>query len=391
MVAIYEVKMNKLLPLLLCLIASTAQAQYSPWLRQSLGGGAVETRTAVRTDSVGLRGDGATAQSLRFWTPNGGNYTEIKSQAQAANISYSWPAAAPTVSGQALVSTDAGVMSWSTVTTSPAGANTQIQFNNGGAFGASSNLTFGTTNTGLSITAASATTVPSRITLAAAHTANAIEINSIGGSGGDLAKVSASGSITSAGQFLASSNAQAYAFSASTTSGMRYVNNSLYLYVDDVPVLNASWNGKLQTLGIVAIGGTMTLPDIAIARQAAGVLAVTTGGAALHATPAAATLIGQGGSGTNIAGAPLNVAGGQGTGTGPGGSFIIRTSPAGASGTSLNALVDRVRVDSAGLVEFVTDHADTSSQDPTTDSPADWLTIKHNGTEYVVPLYTLAP
>lgn len=43
---------------------------------------------------------------------------------------------------QVLTTYGNGVLHWQSVTTSPAGANTQLQFNNNGAFGASPNLTF---------------------------------------------------------------------------------------------------------------------------------------------------------------------------------------------------------------------------------------------------------
>lgn len=66
--------------------------------------------------------------------------------------------------------------------------------------------------------------------------------------------------------------------------------------------------------------------------------------------PSVVTLNATGGSGTNVAGAPLRIAGGKGTGTGVGGKVVIATAPAGASGTSQNALVDRAEWDSTGLL-----------------------------------------
>lgn len=56
---------------------------------------------------------------------------------------------------------------------------------------------------------------------------------------------------------------------------------------------------------------------------------------ALHAT---------GGSGTNIKGANLVIAGGASTGTGVGGDIVFQTSPSGATGTTPNALVEMARV-----------------------------------------------
>lgn len=58
-----------------------------------------------------------------------------------------------------------------------------------------------------------------------------------------------------------------------------------------------------------------------------------------HATPpASVTVQPTGGSGTDIAGAPLIVAGGKGTGNAAGGNVKIQTSTAGASGTTLQTL-----------------------------------------------------
>ena len=55
-------------------------------------------------------------------------------------------------------------------------------------------------------------------------------------------------------------------------------------------------------------------------------------------------------SGTNIAGGTLTIAGGQGTGTGAGGPIVFATAAAGSSGSSVNALTERLRITSAGLV-----------------------------------------
>lgn len=56
--------------------------------------------------------------------------------------------------------------------------------------------------------------------------------------------------------------------------------------------------------------------------------------------------------GTNIAGVDTALVGGQSTGTGLGGGIIFRTSPAGASGAGVNALVTRLEIDSTGLATF---------------------------------------
>jgi hypothetical protein len=53
---------------------------------------------------------------------------------------------------------------------------------------------------------------------------------------------------------------------------------------------------------------------------------------------------------TNTAGANLSINGSQGTGTGAGGSLLLRTAPAGSSGTTQNALVTALAITSAGNV-----------------------------------------
>lgn len=53
--------------------------------------------------------------------------------------------------GQVLTTNGSNVLSWSTVGTSVAGSNTQVQFNDGGAFGASANLAFNKTTNNLTL------------------------------------------------------------------------------------------------------------------------------------------------------------------------------------------------------------------------------------------------
>ncbi len=69
-----------------------------------------------------------------------------------------------------------------------------------------------------------------------------------------------------------------------------------------------------------------------------------------NAVPDNTTLNATGGSGTNIAGANITIAGGQSTGTGAEGTVYLATSGASAtSGTVLNTLTSRVQVSQSGL------------------------------------------
>jgi len=96
--------------------------------------------------------------------------------------------------------------------------------------------------------------------------------------------------------------------------------------------------------------GEWTVSGTDLLQVTAGITDVYMTDAITDATPLAQTLHGQGGSGTNIAGADITIAGGQGTGTGDGGDIIFQTALAGASGASLNALTEAMRIDSDGNV-----------------------------------------
>lgn len=69
------------------------------------------------------------------------------------------------------------------------------------------------------------------------------------------------------------------------------------------------------------------------------------GNGVTNATPSAFTLNATGGSGTDIAGADITIAGGRGTGTGAGGSVAIQVAPGGVTGSSANSLSTVFEVD----------------------------------------------
>jgi hypothetical protein len=62
------------------------------------------------------------------------------------------------------------------------------------------------------------------------------------------------------------------------------------------------------------------------------------GSGVINTTPLAYTIHGTGGSGSNIAGAALNIAGGIGTGTGNGGDLLFKIAYPGSTGSSANSL-----------------------------------------------------
>lgn len=72
------------------------------------------------------------------------------------------------------------------------------------------------------------------------------------------------------------------------------------------------------------------------------------------ATPVAQTYKAPDGSGTDVAGASMTHAPGRGTGTGAGGPYIIATAPAGSTGSTQNALINRIQVESTGGLRWLT-------------------------------------
>ena len=69
-------------------------------------------------------------------------------------------------------------------------------------------------------------------------------------------------------------------------------------------------------------------------------------------TPNTGTVRGGSGSGTNIAGGVLHIQGGASTGSAAGGSILLRTTPAGGAGSSANAAVTALTIDSTQAATF---------------------------------------
>ena len=111
-------------------------------------------------------------------------------------------------------------------------------------------------------------------------------------------------------------------------------------------VVNAGGNAG-GNFNIVNITGTTSTALVvrAIASQTADLQAwQNSGGTNLARIDANGVLIGANGSGTNIAGSALTIAGGQGTGTGVGGNILFQYAAAGSTGSSLNTLATACRI-----------------------------------------------
>jgi hypothetical protein len=93
--------------------------------------------TAVAIDSAQIV---SLSKSLALLGSTSGSVS-IAAPATAGAQSYTLPTAQPTADGFALTSTKVGTMSWAAASATPGGATTQVQYNNGGAFAGSANIT----------------------------------------------------------------------------------------------------------------------------------------------------------------------------------------------------------------------------------------------------------
>lgn len=117
-------------------------------------GGTVRTIADVNATAGYFFGTSAAGASIRLYedTDNGTNYVALKAaDSIASNVTWTLPATDGT-SGQVLSTNGSGTLSWATTASpSAAGGNTQIQYNNSGAFGASSSFTWDNANTVMAV------------------------------------------------------------------------------------------------------------------------------------------------------------------------------------------------------------------------------------------------
>lgn len=115
------------------------------------------------------------------------------------------------------------------------------------------------------------------------------------------------------------------------------------------------YNNAASAIGALSFGsygGNATAHSVSWGSDVSNAVAMFLGASDVSGTPPNVTYTATKGSGSNVAGANVTLAGGQSTGSGSGGSFIIATSPAGAGGSALNALVTRITVASDGKTGF---------------------------------------
>lgn len=151
--------------------------------------GTTFTTPNITSNGVGSFFNGTSSGEIRIYEPSGSgtNYNSFSTAAQTANINYTLPTTAPSINGQVLSSTTAGVMSWAT----PSGGV-------GGSTGTVDNAILRADGTGGSTLQASPITIDdlgatqignssinttASITVASSETNEALTINSKGTSG----------------------------------------------------------------------------------------------------------------------------------------------------------------------------------------------------------------
>lgn len=261
--------------------------------------------------------------------------------------------------GQAIVTDGAGTLSFATISATPAGSDAQLQYNNAGAFGASSLLTFdGDT---LAVGGANTAAPVLQVTMPAGHSDNAVEV--LDSSSGQIMGISPSGftykyASTDSNPLLSAGSVfmrlRANNSSASPKMQLEYGNGSStkqwYIAGGDGNQYIATGNANGAGQGWIFIGAHTAPPTNPNAATGA-LLSLDTVNSAIYfgartdTTPANASLNGEGGKGTNIAGATVTIASGKATGNAAGGSLLFQTSQAGASGTTLQSLSTVLQID----------------------------------------------
>lgn len=154
-----------------------------------------------------------------------------------------------------------------------------------------------------------------------------------------------------------------------------------------------------------ALSGTSVQNELQIGSATSYVQQAYIGSGATAPTLNQLTINATGAQGTDTSAAVsvFNIAGARGTGTGTGGSVVIKTAPAGATGSSLNALVDTLRVDANSVITLGQASATpqhilntqsttgalvgTLTNSPVAGNPAGYIQITINGSTRYIPFW----
>lgn len=140
-------------------------------------------------------------------------------------------------------------------------------------------------------------------------------------------------------------------FSVRSDGAIDYADNAVISYLTGTAIVR--WGAAFQSIGgALAIGTTgagVSSPDVYMYRDSAATLQF----GADAATATTQTIKAHDGSGTDKAGADFNIAGGQGTGLGLGGTLNLRTASANTISTNtLNSYSNRLSISPLGTFTF---------------------------------------
>jgi hypothetical protein len=308
------------------------------------------------------------AGSLKMTGSSSGTVT-IQPAAAAGTYSLTLPTSDGD-SGQFLKTDGSGVLSWDApAVVTPGGSDTQVQFNDGGAFGADSGFTFNKTAKTLTLGGATVTASSPVLDLAQTWNNGAVTFTGLRFNATDTVSAAASllmdlqvggvsrfgfrkdGNLNIADSMklfkVGSANSAGIVASTFAVQSTTSTNNNIgldgtQLYMQSGGTVG--WNSSTTNCFTAP-------PDTILTRRAAANLRL---GAADAAAPVAQTLSVQSvvAGTTNTAGANLTITGSQGTGNAAGGSIVFQVAPAGSSGTAQNALATALTIDSAGTSTF---------------------------------------
>ncbi|HSE29910.1 MAG TPA: hypothetical protein VLA77_04980 [Candidatus Saccharimonadales bacterium] len=116
-----------------------------------------------------------------------------------------------------------------------------------------------------------------------------------------------------------------------------------------IAVGTSATTGAADSIALGTGATTTASNQLVVGSSSSAINQVVVGNGVTNATPGAFTLQGTSGSGTDVTGANIRIASGQGTGSAAGGSILLQASVGGVSGTSLNSLATLATLNASSI------------------------------------------